>query len=88
MAARGLKRKKEDGTMKNVCIAITTLWAYFFVIGVQLCSTMTPIFLHRHFLIRLNGPRFDSGLHFFTRFLLDHYFSFLDILGSRIPYFG
>jgi len=60
--------KKEKRAKKDVCIVITNSWADFAIIGVRLCSTMTAIFLQKHFVIRLNGPRFGSGLFLFLTF--------------------
>ena len=45
--------------------SITTSRVEFAFIDVQLYSSMIAIFLQRHFLIELNGPRFGLGLYLF-----------------------
>ena len=62
--ARREKRKKDKRPKNDECISITITFD-FSVIGVQLCSNVTAILVWRHFLIRLNGLRFGSGLYLF-----------------------
>jgi len=49
---------------------ITTSRVEFAVISAQLSSIMTATITQRHFLIKLNGPIFFSGLYSFSNFYI------------------
>ena len=58
---RGWRRKGQERKKNKIELhdnEITTPSADFAVIGEELCSTITNTFVLRHFLIKLNGPRF------------------------------
>jgi len=59
----------------------------FAVDGVQLCSTITAIFVLGHFSNKLNGSMFYFRFVFTCNFFQVNYFSFLDMLGLVIHHF-
>jgi len=82
------KAKKEmEKTFELHVKWITTPWADFAVIGVQLCSTIRIIICRGIFWLNWMAQGFFVRFVFMFNFLNVNYFSFLDMLGLVIHHF-